>query len=153
MVNFADALNTKLEDIERPPLLPAGTYVWRITKSEQGEVTGKDGTEYATLNFFCSCVAPQAVDEEALAEFGNPVGAPNRVSFMFNTADAAKFKNTEYRLRTFLGDHLGVDMTMTLKEAIAAATNQQFLGEIKWEPSRNNPDETYANISRTAPVD
>jgi len=31
-MNFADALDTRVSDVDKPPILPQGTYVWRVSK-------------------------------------------------------------------------------------------------------------------------
>lgn len=154
MVNFNDIANQRIEDIERPPLVPIGTYVFQVEKHpEQGEV-GQG--RFDVVNFQMKVVRPtEDVDEEAVAEYGDITTVRIRHSFMFNKEDEALAKRTLYNLKRFLSEHLLIDGSegMTVTEALSAAVGHQCLGEIKWRPDPNDPSIQYAEIKRTAPVE
>ena len=155
-MNFADALNVKVGDFERPPLPPVGHYVWRVEKVEFGDVA--DG-RFDTVDFRLSAVSPgEDVDQEALAEAGGIKGIRLRYRFMFNTGDdpesKANAERTFFNLRQFLTKHLQIDGAedMSLKEAIDASIGAQCLANLQLRPDRENPEIMYPEIGRTAPV-
>ena len=41
-MNFLEALNTKVADIEKPTVMPIGTYIWAVHKPHKESVS-KDG--------------------------------------------------------------------------------------------------------------
>lgn len=152
-MDFANALDTKVDSIERPPNLPQGTYIWAVTKLPV-QSTSKSG-EWDIVEFSARVVSAEAdVDEDDLEEFGDVTSAFNRVSFMF-TKDASKqadFDKTLYRLKKFCMDTLMVDVEegATLKEMLDASLNCQFLGSAVWRPV---DDETYVDLKNYAPLD
>lgn len=156
MPNFADIGSKKQEDIVRPPLPPPGGWLFRITKPHDVrdvKSTKGDGREWEAVEFQCKGVAPTAdVDSDAAREYGDAGKILQRVSFMFEKGDAVSFQNTENQLKRFLTDHVKCWQDgMSLSEAMAAAVNQEFIGEIKWVQDKNDSDLWHANIAKTAP--
>lgn len=152
-MNFADALDTKVEEIERPPLLPMGTYVWMVTKHPEID-TIADG-RFDVCDYTLKCIrAMDDVDKVDLAKFGSLENVTRRFRFMFNKEDDAAFKKTEFYHKQFLVDHLGIKAKKgaTTKALMAEATNNQCLGVVSWRPDKNNPEIQYDEIKRTAPV-
>lgn len=154
-LNFKDALNTKVGDIERPPLPPIGTYVFQITKVPViREQSGGDNQTWDVVDFNCIAVEAVNVDDAELQEFGSLKNITQRVSFMFDKGDQTAFDTTMSRLRTFLEKHVKVaDESMSLSEALNASVNGRFLGEVGWRPDKRNPEVMFANIGKTAPVE
>lgn len=152
-MNFKDALDTNVSDIERPPLPPIGTYVFQITK-QPAQDTIADGA-WDVLDFQCVAVeATDDVDFDALREFGDLKNIRIRHRFMFNTADETAFKGSLHRLRRFLEEHVKVEFEgVPLKQALASSVNQRFLGTVGWRPDKNDPEIQYAEIRQTAPVE
>lgn len=155
MVNFADALNTKTGSIERPPLIPVGTYTAIVAKPPSME-TISDG-KWDVLDFQLRLQAPQDdVDMEALAEYGG-LGPQSvlRHRFMFSKDDEAAFKRTLFNLKRFLEDHLkieGNDET-PLKQMIDGAVNMQCLVYVKWRADKNDTELFYNEVGKTAPIE
>lgn len=150
-LNFADALDTKVEDIERPPLLPIGTYRWMVTKQPEID-TIADG-RFDVCDFSLKCLGPtDDVDSSELQAFGDLSNVHRRFRFLFNKEDEASFKKTEFYLKQFLVDHLGIPEKGTMKELLANALNQSCLGTVRWRPDKTNPEIMYDEISRTAPL-
>lgn len=152
-LRFSEVANKKLDDIERPPLPPVGEYIFLVTKIPtitEGVKDQWDVVEYQVK----AISALESVDPDAIAAYGNVTGITNRVSFMFDITDPAKFAQAEYNHKRFLQEHLKCsDESMGLKEAMNAAVNCQFTGTIKWAPDKNDPEVYHANISKTAPVE
>lgn len=148
-MNFNEILETKVDKIEKVPPLPVGTYQIAVKKYE---IESKD--DWDIVNFQCSVVAPVAVDEDALSEFGKVSGAPLRLSFMFDKNDETARKKAAERLRRFMEQHTKTaEPNTSMKMALAATVNAQFLGTVGWRPDRNDPEIQYAQINRTAPLE
>lgn len=153
MVDFASALNTRANDVEKPKLLPRGTYVWKVAKVPTQSETPSG--EWNVIEFPLQCVeATSDVDQDDLEEFGAVTGVRNRISFMFPTDPEKKndFDRALYRLREFLTGILGLEANedTTLKELLDGSVNYQFMAVATWTPGRDG--ETYVNVGNYAPV-
>lgn len=153
MPSFNDIANKKVEEIERPPLPPVGTYRWSVTKLP--EVTKSQDEQWEFLRIPCRALEP--LDNVDMDDYkGDVSNIVMSVSFVFNTADNVAFEQTLFRARQFFEKHLQcVEPGMDLKEAMNASVNGQFLGDIKWrQDKRDESGETMqAEIGRTAPVE
>lgn len=152
-MNFADALDTKASDIERPPVLPQGTYVWTVSKVPV--ISTSNSGEWDIIEFPLRAVSAESdVDEDELAAFGSLNAAMNRMSFMFPTAPEkdSDRKRTLFNLKRFLLETLRVegDDDTTIKELLAGAINCQFMAIAKW---RQVDDATYVDVKSPAPLD
>lgn len=153
-MNFDDALNVTVGEVERPPLLPVGVYRWKVQKFERNSVGEND--MYDVLNFNVICTGAEAVDEDELADYPGQVnGTPNRVGFMFDTTDEVKFQQTLFRLQGFIKDHLGIAESegRPMKEALSMSIGHEFLGTIGHRPDKNDPENKFAEIRKTAAVE
>ena len=153
-MDFREALNVKIADIERPPLPPLGHYVFKVTKYEFGEV---GNGRFDTVDFRLQAVeAREDVDTEALSTAGGLKQVSLRHRFMFNKGeteeDKANFNRTLFNMKRFLSEHLGIGTDGGLKEAIDASIGQQVLANVTYLPDPNDPEIQYAEIGRTAPV-
>lgn len=149
-LNFADVANKKIDEIERPPLPPVGTYRWRVLRLPEQSKVGKDD-QYEVVNF--SVQAIEALDDVDMDDYkGDVTGILNRVQFMFDTQDEAKFEQTLFRLKTFLQKHLLLD-SESVTEGLNDSVGSEFLGTIKWRQDKNDPELFYAEIGRTAPIE
>lgn len=156
-MNFMDALNTKAADIEKPKLMPVGTYVWAVNKPHK-ETTSKDG-KWFTIEVPCVPKHPydaaEDVNADDLQEFGNLNSAMNSIRFMLDTQggqnDLDKFL---YNLKRFLIDTLRVDgdEDSTVKELLAKSVGAEFVAQAahRHVPDR---DETYCDVKNWAPMD
>lgn len=156
-MRFADALDRKGEEIERPPLVPIGTYLWTVSSMPEMD-TIADG-RFDVVDFKLKCIAPQEdVDPDALAEYTAKAGAISglgrRHRFLFNTEDEGQFNRTLYNMKRFMKEHLQVEEMddLPLKEALALCVNRQCLASIKWRPDQRDPEIFYDEIDRTAPA-
>lgn len=153
MAKFADALDRSLETIKRPPPLPIGHYVMRVTKMPDPAeaMQGKDGTPYEKLTINVATVsASDDVDPDELAAYGNVGGVGMRVDFIFNGEDEMKFEGTLNRLKEFMAK-CGIDADSgALGEKLAELPNAQFLGEVKHRFDPNDANVVYNEIGRTA---
>lgn len=152
-LKFSDVANKKADEIERPPLPPVGTYLWLVTKIPTIQENVKD--QWDIVEYQVKAVAAQDdVDAEAIAAYGNVSNITNRIAFLFDTTDPAKFAQTEYNHKRFLAEHLQCwEDGAGLKEAMNSSVNHQFLGTVKWTPDKQDPEVYHANISKTAPVE
>lgn len=156
-MNFMDALNTKASDIEKPKLMPVGTYVWAVNKPHK-ESTSKDG-KWFTIEVPCVPKMPydaaEDVNADDLQEFGNLASAVNSIRFMLDTQGGANdLEKFQYNLKRFLIDTLRVegDSDSTLKELLAKSVGAEFIAAAahRHVPER---DETYVDVKNWAPMD
>lgn len=151
MLNFADAAQKKVAEIERPPLPPVGTYRWSITKLPAVTTTNDGKWDILTVNVR----AVEALDDVDMDGFsGEVTNITNQVKFMFNKEDEAEFEKSLFRARTFFEKHVKcAEEDDTIAQALNKSVNQQFLGTIAWQQDKNDQEIFYANISRTAPLE
>lgn len=129
MGRFTDYLETKVDDIEPPKLLPIGNYSAQVTKAPDFEdIKGKDGTIYEKCTFNCKILDAIEVDEDELADFGRPNGVPFRVDFLINTdpAEENSAKATLNRVKTFLETLGCIEDGMSLQQGFAGAASTTF---------------------------
>lgn len=151
-MRFSDMVDRKAEDIKAPPALPAGSYIFQVKQHpDQDEIKGKDGTNYDRLVFQCTVISAEEVDEDALADYGNVAGAPQRVTFMFNTEEGedTKREGSLNRLKTFLTACGCFEEGMTVGEGLAASPGTQFRGEVTHRLDPNDSERVFAEINRT----
>lgn len=153
MVDFASIASKKVEDVERPPLPPVGTYRWRVTKIPSQTKSGDE--QWEMVNFPCKVIEPQ--DNVEIGDYpGDVANIMLTKSFVFNTQDEASFETTLYQLRQFCEKHIQcVEPGMSIAEMLNASVNAEFLGDVKWQQDkRDQSGETFqAVIGRTAPVE
>jgi len=142
MTNFADALNRKADEIERPKPLPIGSYLCTLPGPAEMKNIGKNNTPAA--EYTVKVVSAQAdVDADALQTMGGCAGKTLRLTF-FLTEDAV------YRLKDFLVDTLGIETNgRSLGEMMPDAVNRMFIATIKHRPSEDGT-QIYAEIKGTA---
>lgn len=153
MVDFSSLLDTKADEIEKPPVLPQGTFIWTVAKVP-AQTTSNNG-EWDIVEFQIKAVSAEPdVDEDELEEYGDVAGAQSRLAFMFpkDPDKKADVQRSMYRLKNFLQKTLNVDCDddATVKEMLAASVNCQFLGNVV---HRQVEDETYFDVKNTAPLD
>lgn len=155
-MDFLEALNVNVTDIEKPLDPPQGTYVWMVSKVPSTSRT--QSGEWDIIEFPIKAVSAEAdVDEDQLAAYGEVSNIFNRVSFMAPT-DPDKDndrKKTLHNIRRFLERTLRVDLEegMTLRQMLDNSVNHQFLGQLVWEPKKDNPEENFVNVKNWAPLD
>lgn len=156
MARFADALNRSAETIKRPPPLPAGTYIFRVTKLPDPpvEIDTKVG-KMERLSIPLAVVREVEVDEDELAAFGNVQNQPMRRDFLFSNVDDVAYERTLDQFKRFC-THCGINTEQgTPGEWRMELPNAQLMGEVGLrKDDRDESGETfYAEIKRTAPVE
>lgn len=153
-MNFRETLNKKPEEISRPPLPPTGTYRFRVTKPPVINDQIADGA-WTSASFPCQAVEALTVDSDELEAFGSLSAINLRVQFMFpsDPAEKANYERTEFAMRNFLFEHLGMHKSMTLGEAMDSSLAVEFLGTIEHRADKRDPSISYAEIRKTAPVE
>lgn len=131
-MNFMDALNTEAGAIEKPPVLPRGTFTWKVSKAHTESKAGGGKWDVVTIPVV-PVAADEDVDPDMLAAFGDLKQGVNSVRFMFSTdpAERANFERTLFNLKQFLLVTLKVDGddSMTLKQLLAKAPGCEFKGQ------------------------
>jgi hypothetical protein len=153
MPSFNEIASKKVEDVERPPLPPVGTYRFRVTKVPVQTKSQDERWEF--VRFPARVV--EALDNVEVGDYpGDVANIMLDKAFVFDTQDEAAFESTLFNLRQFCEKHLQcVEDGMSIAEMLNASVNQEFLGDVKWQQDkRDDSGETFqANIGRTAPVE
>ena len=156
MINFNEVLNMKAGEIEKPPLIPAGTYIAKVHKiPEIGEVGGQDN-KYKTIDFMFKLLSPmEDVDQEQLEQFGGLNNTFARRRFMFSEDDEAAVKREVYNVKRLLLDHLKVSGTDDdkLSQLLNNSINAECLVFMAWRPDKNDKEVIYSEIKKTAPIE
>lgn len=147
-MNFAEIANKKVEEVERPPLLPIGVYRFQVTKLPA--IVDKDAWEIVEF----SLRPVEAVDADTEDYKGDIKNALMRRAFLFDKNDEVAFGRTLFSLRTFLEKHLQcADPSMSIKEAMNSSVNAQCLGTVQWKQDKEDKELFHANITSTAPLE
>lgn len=154
-MNFADVLKTAVEKIERPPLIPSGTYRAAVLKQPSFEEIS-DG-RWSVIDFTMRLIEPMDdVDSDELNKFGPIAKTTIRHRFMFSNEDSPEAEQarnrTKFNLKRFLCDHLRLDAKGDLGELVANSLNQECLVIVKWRPDKDDPEIQYNEVKSTAPV-
>lgn len=156
-INFTDALNKKVGDLERPPLVPIGLYLTTVQKVPTMDTIAQD--RFDVVDFPLVVAAPVEVDEDELKDFrdstgGDVIGQPVRLRFMFNKEDEVAFKRALFNLRRFLEEHLKcASSDVELKVALNNSVNGQCHTQIGHRPDPNDSEVQYIDVRRTLPVE
>lgn len=157
-MNFLDALNTKIGDIEKPKLLPKGTYIFKVSKPHKESITSKG--EWNIVEIPVVPIAPyenaEDTDPDELSAFGALTQGANSIRFMFST-DADKDvdrQKTLWGLRRFLIDTLKVegDDDSTIKELLGKMVGAEFLAQAVHRPDPERKEE-FCDVKNWAPLD
>lgn len=154
-MDFNSVLNVKASDIERPPMIPVGTYRAKVKKIPEVGERSSDKGNWDTLDFQMQLVEPgDDVNSEELAKYGNLNAAVRRRGFMFDKNDKGSFDRTLFQLKQFLLIHLKVDGSddTPLKELINNSIGQECQVFIRWRPDPNDKEVMYDEIGKTLPI-
>lgn len=157
MPSFASSLNRAAEEIKRPPPLPVGTYLFRVTKSPDvpREIESKKtGEKYEVLSVPVQVVSVFEADQDEIDAYGKVAGQPSRKEFMFSTSDDVAHDRTLADLKRFC-EHCGIDVeTGTPQLWLSQLPNTTFLGDITHRPDPNDAsgETVFSQLGRTAPA-
>ena len=148
---FTEMLDKQADEIERPPLLPAGVYVARVAAHPIIDAESNDNWEY--LDFPLVIVAADEVDETDLEEYGNVVGARVRHRFMStkDASDAAAQQRAAFNVRNFLENTLQcMSATDDIRTGLANAVEKEVMIELVHTPSKKPGEEDvfFVNINK-----
>lgn len=157
-MNFMDALNTRAGDIEKPKVVPVGTYLWKVVKAHKERQISKGEWNVVDIPIVAYDVdgASNDVDLDDLENYGSLSQSGSQISFMFptDTAKGADFEKTLYALRKFLLDVLRVDGNddSTIKELLAKSIGCEFKAQAvhRHDASR---DETFVDVKNYMALD
>lgn len=153
MVDFASIASKKIEDVERPPLPPVGTYRFRVMKVPESTKSQDEKWEFVRFN----CRAVEAMDNVDTSDYnGDIANVMLSKTFVFDTGDEAAFESALFNLKQFCTNHLRcTEPGMTVAEMLNASVNAECLGDVRWkQDKRDESGETFnAEIGRTAPVE
>lgn len=150
-MNFADVTKTKVGAVEKPPLPPVGTYQWLISKLPAVTTSNDDKWDFLSVPLKCQ----QPLDDVDVDEYaGDLSNLFMEHKFIFNKEDEAEFAKTLFRVRTFFEKHVQCcEETDTIAEMMNNSVGQSVLATIAWKQDKQDPENFFANIGRTAPLD
>jgi len=157
-MNFLDALNTKASEVEKPEVLPTGTYVWKVSKVHK-ESTTNNG-EWAIVEIPVQPVMPyddaDDVDQTSLEAFGDLKAGGNSLRFMAPTDPSKENdqKRALFNLKRFLLDILRVDgdEDSTIKELLAKSVGAEFIAQAHHRHDAER-DATFVDVKNYMPAD
>lgn len=149
---MADILDRQSSAVERPKALPVGTYVWRVTGVPRRDKSAKKQTPFTEFT-----VAPlQAQDnvdpDDLKAALTRLDGETKKLSDQTKKITFYETEDALWRLVKFLDDCGAGDDKMTIRQRIEQAVGCQFLGDVT-HSSSDDGEATYANITKTAPIE
>lgn len=129
MPDFTDILSKKIEDVTKPPTLPAGTYRAVVQGMPAQNERTVQGEQRKLLTFKVKLQSPGPdVDSDKIAEFGDLSSAPPQsIDFWIDDAGG------EFKLRQFLEETLQVS-GKTFGEAIAQSPGKPLNVGVVHEP-------------------
>ena len=150
-MDFSQALHIKTDEVERPPLLPIGNYVWQVTKHPEVR-KNKDQTQ-DIVTFPLRCVQPtDDVDPKELKTYGDVTKAFQRKTFWFDLEDEVAFQKALWQMKNFCNRTLKIEGA-TIQELLANSVNAQCIGAVIWKPDDKDSSIIYENLGDTAPLD
>ena len=139
VADFRQLLSTPMDDIKRPPPLPAGTYHGVVASHEFGESSSKK-TPFVQYNL--ALISPgDDVDQDTFSEAISVLELSKRNFFVkYYLTDGAK-----YRVKDFL-ESVGVTWTgRSLGECIPEARNARVLASVTQKNSDDGKS-IYNNV-------
>jgi len=139
MANFSDLLSKPLDEVIRPPALPAGTYFGSVKNYELGESSEKK-TPYVRFNFATSHAGPE-IEPSDLE--GVDLSKKQLRSDFYLTPDA------EWRLKEFL-ESLGFDTKgRTFASLLPDTINSPVMMDVTQRLNQRNPTDPPFNEVRS----
>lgn len=143
-LNWNDLAETKVADVERPPLRPVGHYVGVISgKAETGESTRK-GTLFATFPVQIN----EALDDVDADEIAAAGGANFKGEVTFWLSPKALWMITEFGKAMGASDELNV---LELVEWLSDC-GEPIVFQGTHEPNERNPDRPFFRLQNPVPL-
>ena len=141
MANFLSALDTPMDQIERPKPIPTGTYISQAMQASSKTQNTKDG-EKEILEIPFKLVAPQTIDDPSKLEgFDVAATRPLRKSFWFSIPATAEelwaysqFAKNTMKMETSGKSVKQVAAEMVGRQALATVGNNIYTDKNTNEP-------------------
>ena len=147
-VDFRQLLSKPLDDIKRPPALPAGTYFGTITKHSYGESRFADqetGDKHGVVTFQLSSIeAGEDVDQELLKTALEVEGKSLAQKTLMGELPISGGK--EWITKQFLE---GLDIPTQGRgfgDTIPETMNQRIMFTVTQRMDKNNPEVSYNDV-------
>jgi hypothetical protein len=153
MSRFSDLASKTAASIERPKMAPPGVYELLVgAKPEPTTITTRDGGELEKLAVVLNGVGIVDVEDmQALEEAGGPGAVRVTKDFLIGDDEAAAGR-TEYQMRLFFTEHLGLDSTLSMGELWEIAKGARCYAEIGHRQDPNDENLMYYQLKKTMPV-
>lgn len=143
-LNWNELANTRVGEVERPPLKPAGHYTAVITGRGEASNSKKKGT--LMLTFPIQVQEPMDdVDAEELAAAG---GANFKGEITFFLTPNSLYRFTEF------GKGLGASDDLNIPELAEwlADSGEPFVVEARHEAAQDNPERVFMRLDNPTPL-
>jgi hypothetical protein len=145
-MSFQEILNQPLSEIEAPKAAPIGTYLGMVDGQPEFVKVGQNQTD--AVNFNIKLLQAVKVDDNQLSEYlnGSPLSDKHIRHRLFLT------KDSRYRVKQFLVDHLGIQFDegkTSLGQAIPEAMGKQVILELGHRSSQDGT-QIYNEVKSTA---
>jgi len=154
-MNFDTVLNQKVSEIERPPLIPVGTYRAAVARPYNQADINSANWSGNSIEFQLQLLEPQPdVDADDLRAFGSLKSSQVRHSFMFPKDDETGNARAAFNLKRFLVDHLKIEDAgdVSMKELLGQAQGRQCLVTVGLRPDKEDKQVWYNSVKATAPL-
>jgi len=152
MGRFSQIAEKKMDEIEKPPLAPVGLYTVEVINDAEPVERPSASGNFEIVDFMLRGVEAVDVDPEELEAFGPVKNMVASKSFIFNEDDETANARTEYNMKLFLTQHLGLSEDLSIAEAISEAKGAQCVAQISHRPDKNS-DDIYLNVKKTMAMD
>lgn len=146
-LNWSDLAQTRVGDVEAPPLLPAGHYQALITGQPKADKSSKKQTLY--YEFPVRLTEPMDdVDQDALEAAGGLNGKNGEHKLTFYLSPKSLFMFTEF------GQGMGASDDLNIPEMAAwlAECGEPLVVTGKHEPNERNPERPFFRIDGAIPL-
>jgi len=137
MSNFTDVLNINLDDIQKPAILPAGTYLAMIEGEPQRKTVGKDDRPVASIRV--KIIAPgEDIHPSDIAEL--PDGVAGRTLFYTLWLSGEDMSKVKWDIKNTL-ENIGVDISgKSIAQALGEVAGKQCYVTVTRRVNRESGD-------------
>lgn len=147
-----DILDRQSDSVERPKPLPVGTYTWTTIGVPRRDKSARKGTPFTEFTVK-PIQAHENVDPDDLKTALTRLdGAKKTLGDQVKKITFYETEDALWRLVKFLDDCGAGEADMTIRQRIENSTGCQFYGDVTHSSSEDG-ESTYANITKTAPVE
>jgi len=153
--SFESILDRPVTEIDRPTLIPVGTYAC-IIKNQPEEDKTRTGTDMLRFVFWITAPTEDVSEDDLRAALTREDGSLKSLQEISVRHQFWTTPSAAYRLFDFLSDDLGIDggskkNPKSLRDMLMEVIGKEFLAHVVHNPSQDGKT-TWANVDRTMPL-